>query len=253
MMKTEIIKAARSLGIEKIGFSKQSVVALFPYYVKGEEGNLSLYARPTDYHLVAEEKLKQLALFLGSLGAKETTVHVDKGTFDDRQAAFEAGLGFFGMNGMLINRDYGSFFFIGQIIHDLELDEDDRNDETCLECGRCERECPGGALLGGKVITAKCLSEITQKRGELSEDEKSLIKSTGTCWGCDICQRVCPHNSGLETTAIPEFLEDRITHLVASDIRHLSNKEFKEKYGKYAFSWRGKNVLLRNLEIYEEE
>ncbi len=253
MIREQIIKHARSLGIEKVGFAANAVVALFPYFVEGEQGNISLYARGIDYHLVAEAKLNELAKTLAKNGADKILVHIDKGEYNDRLAAYSAGLGFYGMNGMLINPDYGSYFFIGQIIHDLELETDNPDDRDCLMCGRCERECPTKAISGGKVVAEKCFSDITQKRGELSAKEATLIKKYNSCWGCDICQRVCPHNRGLKTTAIPEFLENRITSLSSKDIEGLSNREFKEKYGDYAFSWRGKGVLLRNLKIYEKE
>ncbi len=253
MIKQEIINAAFELGIRTIGFSKTAVVALFPYFVKGEEGNLSLYSRGIDYHIVAEEKLERLAKVLLENGASTVQVHVDKGALDDRKAAYEAGLGFFGMNGLLINPRYGSYFFIGQIVHDLEIEAAIPDERECLLCGRCERECPLGALSDGRVDVEKCLSHISQKKGELSQKEQETLKKFGICWGCDICQRVCPHNRGLETTAIDEFLEDRIPWLKSEDIAELSNKEFKEKYGRYAFSWRGKNVLLRNLMLYEKE
>ena len=253
MIKDEIREYAKTLGIEKLGFSKNSVVALFPYFVKGEEGNLSLYARSIDYHIIAEEKLKVLSKILTKNGAAKIEIQVDKGEYNDRRAAYEAGLGFYGMNGMLICQEYGSYFFIGQIIHDLLIDSDPICERDCLMCGRCERECPGKALSGGKVDEQKCLSQITQKRGELTSKEESLIKHAKLCWGCDVCQRVCPHNGGLETTAMQEFMGDRISHLALSDIEDLSNSEFKKRYGQYAFSWRGKGVLLRNLKILFSE
>ncbi len=253
MIKEKIREYALTLGIEKIGFAENSVVALFPYYVAGEEGNLSLYARSVDYHIIAEEKLRKLSKLLADFGATETEVHADKGKHDDRKTAYDAGLGFYGQNGMLICEEYGSYFFIGQIIHDLQIDADTPLDRDCLMCGRCERECPGKALKGGKVNPEKCLSHITQKRGELAEAEQTLIKTYGLCWGCDVCQRVCPHNQGLKTSAMAEFLTDRITSLNPTDIEGLSNREFKDKYGKYAFSWRGRAVLDRNLQILFSE
>ena len=252
-MKEIIRNKAKELGIERVGFSKNAVVALLPYFVEGEDGNLSMYARGKDYHIVLEEKLERLSLTLKELGAKETKIHVDKGNYNDRKAAYEASLGFYGMNGMLLAPGYGSYFFIGQIIHDLELEEDTPQDRECLMCGRCQRECPANAINGDGIDVERCLSHITQKRGELSDEEKKLIKRQKTCWGCDVCQRVCPHNRGLKTTASLEFLENRITSLKKEDIEGLSNKEFKEKYGNYAFSWRGKTVLLRNLELLAED
>ena len=249
MIKEQILKAAKGIGLDKVGFTSNSVVALFPYFVADEPGNISMYARGLDYHAVAEEKLTVLEKELCRLGATETRIHVDKGELNDRDAAFSAGLGFYGQNGMLICEEYGSYFFIGQVVHNLELEPDTPMDRDCLQCGRCERECPAKALRGCKVDAEKCASAISQKRGELLDEEIRLIKNGGLCWGCDVCQRVCPHNRGLKTTAMPEFLCDRITELKKSDIDGLSNREFKEKYGKYAFSWRGKSVLARNLDI----
>ncbi len=252
-MKEFIRKKAKELGIDRVGFSKDAVVALFPYFVEGETGNISMYARGRDYHLVLEEKLEKLSAVLRGFGAKETKIHVDKGSRDDRKAAYEAALGFYGMNGMLLASGYGSYFFIGQIIHDLEIEADTPEDRECLMCGRCQRECPANAIKDGKVDREKCLSHITQKRGELSDEERHLIKKQKTCWGCDVCQRVCPHNRGLKTTSAPEFLESRTSSLKLKDIEGLSNRKFKEKYGEYAFSWREKSVLLRNLQILAED
>lgn len=249
MIKEQILKAAKEIGLNKVGFTKNAVVALFPYFAADEPGNISMYARGLDYHTVAEEKLKILEKELCRLGATETRIHIDKGELNDRDTAFSAGLGFYGQNGMLICEEYGSYFFIGQLVHNLDITPDTPMDRDCLQCGRCERECPGRALKGGEVDAEKCVSAITQKRGGLTIDEARLIKKVGLCWGCDVCQRVCPHNRGLETTAMPEFMCDRVVGLAKCDLDGLSNKGFKEKYGKYAFSWRGKNVLVRNLDI----
>ncbi len=254
MIKDRIREFAKTLGIEKIGFSENAVVALFPYYVKGETGNLSMYARSIDYHIVGEEKLNILAEFMKGLGATNTFVHVDKGGLDDRKAAYDAGLGFFGKNGLLISKEYGSYFFIGQIVHDMVTERDFPLNESCFSCGACTKNCPSGALRDDGFDIEKCLSEVSQRRGTLTETEKTMLKESGLCWGCDVCQAVCPHNQGLETTALPEFLVDRINMLKCEDVENLSNREFKKKYGRYAFSWRGKAPLVRNLKvIFEKE
>jgi len=83
----------------------------------------------------------------------------------------------------------------------------------------------------------------------LEAEKRLAVLKNGFCWGCDVCQTVCPHNKDLETNAISEFLKDRISYLETNDIKGLSNKAFKEKFGRYAFSWRGKKPLERNLEI----
>lgn len=249
MIKERLSKLAKQNGIEKCGFAEGTFVALFPYYVKGERGNISMYARGKDYHLVAEEKLRKIAGEMLTLGATKAEIHVDKGELDDRMAAYRAGLGFFGKNGMLICDDYGSYFFIGQIVHDLDVMPDCPVDKACMGCSECIKRCTGQALQNGKFDVEKCVSHISQKRGELSAKEEDLIRIGGLCWGCDVCQAVCPHNRDLETTAMPEFREGRITSLELTDIDGISNKEFKEKYRNYAFNWRGKGVLLRNLKI----
>lgn len=248
MIKDRILKLAKENGIEKAAFAENAFVALFPYFVEGESGNVSMYARGEDYHLVAERKLRIIAGEMLALGATKAEIHVDKGVLNDRMAAFQAGLGFFGKNGMLICEKYGSWFFIGQIVHDLCIERDYPLEKQCIGCGECIRKCVGQALGDNKVDVEKCVSHISQKKGELLPHEEKLIRKTGLCWGCDTCQTVCPHNRGLKTTAMPEFAEKRLPSLEISDLEGLSNKEFKQKYGNYAFSWRGKNVLLRNLE-----
>ncbi len=252
MIREEIFKLAKSLGIKKCGFSKNSFVALFPYYKENEKGNISIYARGLDYHNVIKKYLEPLAdrfIELGGTGE----IHVDKGVLNDREAAYQAGLGFYGMNGMLICEEYGSYFFIGQVIHGLEIESDFPMEKECLKCGECIRRCPGEALGIDGFKIEKCLSHITQKKGELNQEEKALIVQNKMCWGCDVCQQVCPHNKKIGDTAIKEFLENRIKSLELNEFEKLSNREFKEKYGEYSFSWRGKNVLLRNLELISNE
>lgn len=253
-----IIAFAKSIGLEKVGFVRAEkggtwIVALFPYYAAGEEGNISMYARGRDYHQVAEEKLKKICDFLERFTDYPCEIHVDKGTQDDRAAAYQAGLGFYGKNGMLICEEFGSYFFIGQIYTVLELPSDKPLQKTCMECGKCVRACVGGALHDGGFDIARCVSEISQRKGELNEEEAELLTRSGLCWGCDICQRVCPHNRDLPTTAMAEFLEDRICFLRLEDLSELSNREFLRRYRNYAFQWRGKVPLERNLKILGEK
>ncbi len=251
-VKQKISDLAKNLGFEKFGFKRGAFVALFPYYVKNERGTVSMYARGLDYHKVAEGKLAPISHELLRLGASFAEIHADKGILDDRRAAYEAGLGFYGKNGMLICEEFGSYFFIGQIVHDLPIEPDSPTDMSCLNCGRCIRFCTGNALTEHGFDINKCVSHISQKRGELGDAEKALLIKSGMCWGCDKCQDVCPHNAGLDTTAMPEFMNNRIASLEKADLEGLSNREFKEAFGSYAFAWRGKNVLLRNIDILSQ-
>lgn len=227
---------------------KTALVALFPYFAgEDEKSNLSKYCQSEDYHKVCTRILDKIC---NECNFKDYKIFCDTGYHIDRALAFEAGLGFYGKNSMLINDKLGSFFFIAYALLNEDLKLDFPLEKSCIGCNNCIKKCPNGAILNdGKICEERCVSAITQKKGELSQKEEELIKNGRLIFGCDICQNVCPHNKNLTCTPITDFLNDRINVLSLSDIENLSNKEFKEKYGKYAFSWRGKKVLERNLKI----
>lgn len=231
-----------------------ALVAIFPYYVsRKEKSNLSKYARSLDYHKVCTDIMKKIC---DEAGFENYKVFCDTGYHIDRALAYEANLGFYGKNSMLINEKYGSFFFIAYALLYEKLDFENEKTEikTCLNCQKCVKICPSGAIgKDGKINIDRCLSNVTQKRGEITDNEKALIKANGYIFGCDVCQNVCPHNENLPETKISAFLKNRIENLCLSDLENLSNREFKEKYSDYAFSWRGKNVLIRNLKILNED
>ena len=223
-------------------------VCLFSYY-NGTKSKISQYALGLDYHTVLKSKMQTAAEILTDNGYK-AQIYSDTSPLNDRYLAYLAGLGFIGKNGMLINEAYGSMTFIGYIITDCFLDEDKPVDNNlCIGCGKCIKSCPGQAIGENFGFDEnKCVSFLTQKKGNLSDSEKSIIKSSGYAWGCDICQTVCPYNSDLPITAVKEFIAQNIP----SDFpESISNKEFMRRYGNRAFAWRGKAVLKRNFEIFE--
>ncbi len=254
-MKNKIFEYIHSLGIEKCGVAhydgKCAIVCLFPYFSGFREGNLSLYARSYDYHKVIREMLSPVCDFIQTLAPDtKCEVFADIGPEIDRHLAYNAGLGFYGKNGMLINDDFGSWFFIGYILCDLDFEADNPLDKTCIGCNKCIENCPGGAL-GEKFHLDKCASHISQKKGDLTESEIAILKKSGLIFGCDACQKVCPHNN-INRRPMKEFTEDIIDSLSLEDIEKLSNREFMKKYGERAFSWRGKGVLMRNIKITEK-
>ncbi len=225
------------------------IVALFPYYAGyPEDSNISIYAHGKDYHIVTRDILSKVAK---ELSLSSYDIYSDIGPEIERQMAIDAGLCFKGKNDMCINSKYGSYFFIGYIACDADYEVSAPNNQNCIKCNKCIEACPGKALVD-KFSPERCLSAITQKRGELTEWERELIKNNGYIFGCDICQRVCPHNEKAEFTPITEFIKDRVTKLSLGDLEGLTNKTFKEKYGDRAFSWRGKQVLERNLKIFDK-
>ena len=242
-------------GIDRFGFCKAgdfyAVVMLFPYYSgRDEKGNISVYTYSEDYHITVKKYLDRIAEFIRNSGDYKTEIYVDVSPYNDVELAFKAGLGVIGKNRLLINDKYGSLCFIGYVITDMPLEASIPTEGGCLGCNKCVDACPTGALVKGDFKI--CLSEITQKKGTLTEAEQQTILKNGSAFGCDICQMVCPMND-FKITEIPEFKSNIITHIKKSDFENLSNKEFKEKYKNRAFSWRGKNVLIRNLEILENQ
>lgn len=253
-MKKKIIEYINSLGIEKCGIAyhneKCAIVCLFPYFTGLQGGNLSLYARSKDYHLIIKEKLLKICDYILSLSPDTTlSAFCDIGPEIDRHLAYNAGLGFYGKNTMLINPDLGSWFFIGYILCDLNLEPDAPISQSCIGCNKCIKSCVGNAL-SEKFDISRCASHISQKKGELSKEESDILKKAGLVFGCDMCQIVCPHNK-ITPKPMKEFSENLIHSLSLEDIENLSNKEFLRKYKDHAFSWRGRNVLIRNLHLLQ--
>lgn len=157
-------------------------------------------------------------------------------------------MGIKGKNHLLINEKYGTFVFIGLLKTNSFIEPDNPNFQGCLNCNKCTDIC---AALRNNDFSV-CISEISQKKGELSDYEKNILIDSGTVFGCDKCQTICPMNKFTQTP-IPEFYENRISMLHKDMFVNLSNKEFIRLYGNRAFAWRGKNVLLRNLILSEKE
>jgi epoxyqueuosine reductase QueG len=143
-----------------------------------------------------------------------------------------------GDNGMLITEKYSSYVFIGEIITDLPLPiEREYNISRCEGCGRCKKACPICDI-------GECLSALTQKKGELTEEQVGLMKDVNTVWGCDECQKCCPYNKNISLTEIDFFADKRQQKLTKELLDAMSDEEFKQR----AYSWRGKKTIERNLE-----
>ncbi len=179
--------------------AKTVIIAVFPY--KAEQNppeNISRYAAVADYHPICINYLeKAKEKLVEQFPENRFEVFVDNSPIPERLAAAGAGLGVLGENGLLITKKYGSFVFLGEIVTDLEIKCEEKI-ERCSGCGRCKSACP-------KENSGVCLSELTQKKGELSELQKETIKKYNTLWGCDICAEVCPENRSAEVTYIEEF------------------------------------------------
>ena len=159
-----------------------------------------------------------------------------------------AGLGRIGENGLLLTERYSSYVFLGEIVTDAVLEAPAHTATRCIACGACQRACP--ARQTGK----ECLSALTQRKGSFADDEVAYLCQNGSAWGCDRCQEVCPvtvqaKKAGTLYSTLPFFTKTAISHLTADTVREMSNEDFAAR----AYSWRGRNTILRNLEILEKE
>lgn len=231
------------------------LVAAFPYYAGPRPGNLSLYARGMDYHLVLLHRLEMVIRLLRQEEPQGIFVPgADNSPLPEREAAWQAGLGLRGENGLVILPPYGSWIFLGTILTDRSLPVAAKAPSPpCARCGKCIASCPGGALSPHGFCTDRCLSHLTQKKGELPPGAAALVKTHPLIWGCDRCQTVCPYNAGAAHSPLPEFREGLVDTLTAADLEGLTNRQFKETYGQRAFAWRGPAPLRRNLDLQMEK
>ena len=236
--------------------AKSIIVCVFPYHIEDKyESNISRYCYGMDYHLVIKEKLNEICEEIKNVDEKfDYRVFADNGPLVDRYLAYLAGIGYYGINNNLITDKYGSYVFIGYIVNNYDLEADNPTNKTCIKCNKCVKYCPGNALEGDyKMNPKKCLSYITQKKEELTLEEKDKMKKNKLIFGCDICQIVCPHNKDICKSNIEEFTTDLITNLDEEEISSISNKEFKRRYKNRAFSWRGRNIIKRNMDIVNKK
>lgn len=232
-------------------FTPHSVIIyLLPYYT-GETVNISRYAASLDYHLALGECAEGL---IGALKEKTPDINAkgygDHSPIDEVGAALISGLGIVGDNGLIINEKYGSYVFIGDVVTDIPPEElgavKPKDAEHCSGCGACRSACPTG-ILGGEGND--CLSAITQRKGELTDEETDLMKKYNTVWGCDLCQSVCPYNREPKITPIEFFRRERISELT----RELLDSMDKAAFQRRAFAWRGRKTVERNLDLLKEK
>ena len=238
--------------LERCGISCEggsALVMCVPYY-SGVTENVSAYACSRDYHLYFEGLFDRLIPKLRELYPGYSFYgFADHSPISEVHAASAAGLGIIGDNHLLITEKYSSFVFLGEIISDMPaenygIDPYAGGVRTCEHCGACSRGCPEG------LDVSSCLSALTQKKGELDENEQARLTAHGIAWGCDKCQNVCPHTKRAVSTEsiytpIDFFYEQRIERIDLDALWSMSEEEFFAR----AFSWRGKETIARNLKI----
>ena len=191
--------------------SKSVVSLLYNYYTNKKQSDpqspkIAMYALGNDYHFVIKRKLKKLVAYLQTtVGDFSGRVFVDSAPVMERQWAEKSGLGWIGKNTLLLNRKAGSYFFIAELILDLELEYDGPTTDHCGTCTACIDACPTEAIYAPfKMDASRCISYLTiEYRDEIPSEFKD--KMDNWAFGCDICQQVCPWNKFASHHQEPAF------------------------------------------------
>jgi epoxyqueuosine reductase len=234
----------------------KSVVSLLYNYFPAErlpEGaedlKISKYAYGTDYHFVIKDKLKTLMDYIqeevGEVGGR---AFVDSAPVMDKAWAMRSGAGWIGKHSNLINKQNGSFFFIAELIIDLELEADGAVKDFCGTCTRCIDACPTGAIVEPYVVDgSKCISYFTI---ELKEAIPVEMKGKFDNWvfGCDVCQDVCPWNRFSKPHQEPLFnLHPDLPFFTNNDWEEITEDVFKAIFKKSPIKRTKLEGLKRNI------
>ncbi|GAB3518912.1 epoxyqueuosine reductase [Emticicia fontis] len=235
--------------------AKSVITLILNYYPEkqlpqeSEDLKLSKYAYGKDYHFVMKDKLKDLMEMISEeIGEVNGRVFVDSAPVMDKVWAKKSGVGWMGKHTNLINREIGSFFFIGEIICDLELQPDGAIKDYCGTCTRCIDACPTDAITEPYVVDgSKCISYYTIELKEAIPDD---VKGKFENWifGCDICQDVCPWNSFARPHSTPEFnLNPQLAEFTKKDWEEITEELFQEIFRRSAVKRTKLEGLRRNI------
>jgi len=245
----------KRLNPQKLVPGSKSVISLtFNYFpprkiLKKNSFIISKYAYGKDYHFVIKKKLKTLfSLIKEKIGNIEGRVFVDSAPIHERAWAKISGLGWIGKNSLLLNKKMGSYFFLAEIICDLELEYDTPVTDHCGTCTKCIDACPTNAITQAQVIDAnKCISYLTiENKNEIPPE---LSKSFNNyIFGCDICQDVCPWNKFSKPHDEKEFLpNDEVSNFSNKDWEELTHDTFNRIFKNSAIQRTRFEGLKRNI------
>lgn len=212
---------------------------------------ISKYAYGEDYHDVVKEKLKELLLFIQlEIGEVSGRCFVDSAPILERAWAVKSGLGWVGKNGNLINKGNGSFYFLAELIIDLDLNYDGVLSDHCGSCTACIDACPTQAIVSPTIVDgSKCISYFTI---ELKEAIPTAMKGKFDNWafGCDVCQDVCPWNKFSKPHQEPKFEpNEQLLNMNQQDWQEITEQVFSQLFKKSAIKRTKYNGLKRNIDF----
>ena len=216
------------------------------------KGKVSRYAWGKDYHLITWEMLENLEEQLCDIDQKfKCKSYVDTGPLMDKAWAVKSGIGWMGKHSNIINRDYGSWFFIANIITNTEFNYSEQIPDYCGSCTACIDACPTDAIVQDYIVDSnKCISYLTiENKGDISSEFKGKFEDW--LFGCDICQDVCPWNIKFSEPAFVKDFHPKNDNkeIDLNDIDTMDNEEFKERFSGTPISRAKLKGLKRNAKF----
>jgi epoxyqueuosine reductase len=223
---------------------------------RGDSYKIARYAYGQDYHYVVKDKVKELLEYIreeiGEVGGRAFT---DSAPVMERAWAEQSGLGWRGKNSLLLQRNKGSYFFLAELIIDLDLEYDyPFSTDHCGTCTKCIDACPTNAIIDEKTVDgSKCISYFTiELKGAISNSVKDSFEDW--MFGCDICQEVCPWNRFSKPHKESQFEPDsRLLNYDKSQWREITQEVFSEIFKKSAVKRTKFTGLIRNISFLQEE
>lgn len=241
---TKLVPGAKSVVSLLYNYSPETV------YQTEDQPKIAKYAYGQDYHFVIKDKLKEFMHRIHEeIGTVDGRVFVDSAPVHERAWAAKSGLGWIGKNTLLVNRQMGSFFFLAELIIDMELAPDDPIKDYCGTCTACQDACPTDAIAEPYVVDgSKCISYLTI---ELKEEIPNEFKNKMNDWafGCDICQDVCPWNRFAKTHKEPAFTPQGWEGFSKQDWQEMTKEVFQKVFKKSAVKRTKFEGLKRNLQF----
>lgn len=237
--------------------AKSVVSLLLNYYpeetqTESDAPKISKYAYGKDYHFVIKDKLKSLMAYIheeiGEVGGR---VFVDSAPVMDKAWAAKSGIGWVGKNSNLIHPKHGSFFFVAELIIDLELEPDGPMKDYCGTCTKCIDACPTDAIVEPYVVDgSKCISYLTIELKDAIIPGHFKDQMDGWMFGCDICQDVCPWNRFSKQHSEPSFdPHENLLKMSKSDWEDLTEDVFREIFRNSAVKRTKFDGLQRNIKF----
>jgi len=244
----------------KLVQDSKSVISLllnyYPSQIQADKSapKISKYAYGTDYHFVIKDKLKALLNFInGEIGEVHGRAFVDSAPVLDKAWAAKSGLGWIGKNSNLLTQQVGSFYFIAELIVDLELEYDMPATDHCGSCTSCIDACPTQAIIEPCVVDgSKCISYFTI---ELKDEIPTSVKGQFENWmfGCDICQDVCPWNRFSKSHNEPLFNpQSELLSMTKKDWEEITEEVFQKIFKNSALNRTKFSGLQRNIQFLKD-